>query len=352
MDDWLIIINRWRLYTKLKIMNKVYIKAINYYLPEQILTNDQISERFLEWSAEKVAKKVGITERHLSAENETAADMAYKAAEKLFAENPKVKEQVDFLLLCSQSVDYKLPSSSCILQDRLGLSKKCGAFDFNLGCSGYEYGLAVAKGLIVSGIANNILLLTAETYTKYIHPEDKGNQTIFGDAATASLISTEGFAEIGEFVLGTDGSGAKNLIVNTGGSRNPEKTGNQSIDENGNIQWDDNHFMDGGAVFNFTSDVVPPMVEGLLAKENMVQDDVDLWIFHQANKYMINYLRKLMMIDKDKFYIFMEKVGNTVSSTVPIAIAEAKKENKLHGKVLLAGFGVGLSWGATMINCE
>lgn len=352
MDDWLIIINRRRLYTKLKIVNKAYIKAINYYLPEQILTNDQISERFPEWSAEKVAKKVGIIVRHLSADNETATDMACKAAEKLFAENPKVKEQVDFLLLCSQSVDYKLPSSSCILQDRLGLSKKCGAFDFNLGCSGYEYGLAVAKGLIVSGIANNVLLLTAETYTKYIHPEDKGNQTIFGDAATASLISTEGFAEIGEFVLGTDGSGAKNLIVKTGGSRNSEKTGNQSIDENGNIQWDDYLFMDGGAVFNFTSDVVPPMIEGLLAKENMVQDDVDLWIFHQANKYMINYLRKLMMIDKDKFYIFMEKVGNTVSSTVPLAIAEAMKEDKLHGKVLLAGFGVGLSWGATMINCE
>lgn len=333
-------------------MNKAYIKAINYYLPKLVLTNDQIAERFPEWSAEKVAKKVGITERHLSAKDETATDMACKAAEKLFTENPGIKAQVDFLLLCSQSVDYKLPSSSCILQDRLGLSKKCGAFDFNLGCSGYEYGLAVAKGLIVSGIATNVLLLTAETYTKYIHPEDKGNQTIFGDAATATLISTDGFAEIGEFVLGTDGSGAKKLIVNTGGSRNPNKTGNQITDENGNVQWDDNLFMDGGAVFNFTSDVVPPMVEELLTKENMVQDDVDLWIFHQANKYMINYLRKMMMIDKDKFYIFMEKVGNTVSSTVPIAIVEAFKGDRLHGKVLLAGFGVGLSWGATMLSCE
>lgn len=333
-------------------MKKVYIKAINYYLPEQILTNDQIAERFPEWSAEKVAMKVGITERHLSASDETATDMAYNAAEKLFAENPVEREQIDFVLLCSQSVDYKLPSSSCLLQNRLDLPKKCGAFDFNLGCSGYEYGLAIAKGLIVGGIAKNILLLTAETYTKYIHPEDKGNQTIFGGAATATLISTDGFAEIGEFVLGTDGSGAKNLIVSTGGLRNPEKNGKQSIDENGNMKWDDNLFMDGGAVFNFTSDVVPPMVEELLAKESLSQDDVDLWIFHQANKYMINYLRKLMMIDKDKFYIFMEKVGNTVSSTVPIAIAEARKENRLHGKVLLAGFGVGLSWGATIIKCK
>ena len=333
-------------------MSKVYIKAIEYYLPEKVMTNEQISERFPEWSAEKVAKKVGISERHLSADDETAADMAYKAATKLFKTNHGVKEQVDFLLLCSQSVDYKLPSSSCILQNKLGLSTKCGAFDFNLGCSGYEYGLAVAKGLICSGIASNVLLLTAETYTKYIHPEDKGNQTIFGDAATASLISTEGFAEIGDFVLGTDGSGSDGLIVKTGGARCPEKTGKQSVDENGNIKWDDYLYMNGGAIFNFTSDVVPPMVEELLKKENLSQDDIDLWIFHQANKYMINYLRKMMTIDKDKFYVFMDKVGNTVSSTIPIAIYEAQKEGKLHGNVLLAGFGVGLSWGATILHCN
>lgn len=333
-------------------MNKAYIKAIDYYLPDKVLTNDQIAARFPEWSAEKVAKKVGITERHLSAEGETATDMAYKAAEKLLRSFPKERERIDFLLLCSQSVDYKLPSSSCVLQDKLGLNTSCGAFDFNLGCSGYEYGLAVAKGLIISGIANNVLLLTAETYTKYIHPEDKGNMTIFGDAATASLISTEGFAEIGEFVLGTDGTGAENLIVRTTGARNPKVTGNVSEDVNGNLCWDDHLYMNGGAIFDFTADAVPLMTEQLLMKENLVQDDVDLWIFHQANKYMINYLRKLMGIDKDKFYVFMEKVGNTVSSTVPIAIAEAQKEDKLHGTILLAGFGVGLSWGATIIRVK
>ena len=330
---------------------KAYIKAIEYYLPEKVLTNTEIAERFPEWSAEKVASKVGITERHISGDNETAADMACQAAEKLFKVKEGVRENVDFLLLCSQSVDYKLPSSSCILQNRLGLKTSCGAFDFNLGCSGYEYGLAVAKGLIVSGIAKNVLLLTAETYTKYIHPEDKGNMTIFGDAATASLISTDGFAEIGEFVLGTDGSGAENLIVKTKGARIPNVTGNKVEDENGNVQWDDNLYMDGKAIFDFTSEVVPAMTEELLKKENLKQDDIDLWVFHQANKYMINYLRKLMCIDKDKFYVFMDKVGNTVSSTIPIALTEAKKEGKLHGNVLLAGFGVGLSWGGTIIHC-
>ena len=328
---------------------KAYIQDIAYYLPTDILTNEQIAARFPEWSAEKVAGKVGITDRHIAADNETATDMAQKAAEQLFAQGVD-KSQIDFVLLCTQSPDYFLPSSACILQDKLGLSKDCGAFDFNLGCSGYEYGLAVAKGLIVAGIAKNILLLTAETYTKYIHPQDKGNMTIFGDGASATLVSTEGFAEIGEVVVGTDGSGAENLIVRTSAARNKALANNAAQDEDGNIVSDDHLYMHGGNVFNFTADVVPNMVEKLLSKSGLQQDDVDLWVFHQANKYMINYLRKLLDIDKEKFYIFMEKVGNTVSSTIPIALCEARKEDKLHGHVLLAGFGVGLSWGGVMLK--
>ena len=333
-------------------MVKAYIKAVDYYLPDRILTNEEIVRLFPQWSAEKVASKVGILERHIAADNETATDMAFKAAQKLFSNNSHLRESIDFILLCSQSVDYKLPSSSCILQHWLGVKKTCGALDFNLGCSGYEYGLAMAKGLIVSGVATNVLLLTAETYTKYIHPEDKGNLTIFGDAATATIVSTDGFGEIGEFELGTDGSGAEYLMVKTGGSRIVNRTGNVALDSNGNNKWDDNLYMDAGTNFNFTSDVVPTMVERQLEKEKISQDDIDLWIFHQANKYMINYLRKLMEIEKDKFFIYMEKVGNTVSSTIPIAITEALKQERLHGIVLLAGFGVGLSWGATVVRCK
>ena len=330
---------------------KAYIQDIAYYLPTAVLTNEQIAERFPEWSAEKVAGKVGITERHIAADNETATDMAQKAAEQLFAQGVD-KSQIDFVLLCTQSPDYFLPSSACILQDKLGLSKDCGAFDFNLGCSGYEYGLAVAKGLVVAGIAKNILLLTAETYTKYIHPQDKGNMTIFGDGASATLVSTEGFAEIGEVVVGTDGSGADNLIVRTSAARQKALANNAAQDEDGNIVSDDHLYMHGGNVFNFTADVVPDMVDKLLNKSGLQQDDVSLWVFHQANKYMINYLRKLLDIDKEKFYIFMEKVGNTVSSTIPIALCEARKEDKLHGNVLLAGFGVGLSWGGVMLKID
>lgn len=330
---------------------KAYINDIAYYLPNKVLTNEQIAVLFPEWSTEKIASKVGITERHIAADDETATDMAYHAAKRLFAQGVD-RSQIDFVLLCTQSSDYFLPSSACILQDRLGLRKNCGALDFNLGCSGYEYGLAVAKGLIITNIAQNILLLTSDTFTKYIHPLDKGCRTIFGDAATATLVSTAGFAEIGEVVVGTDGSGAENLIVRTKGARHRALANNEDIDEDGNLMSDDYLYMHGGNVFNFTADVVPDMVEKLLNKSGLQHDDINLWVFHQANKYMINYLRKLLDIDKEKFYIFMEKVGNTVSSTIPIALCEARKEDKLHGNVLLAGFGVGLSWGGVMLNAK
>ena len=331
---------------------KAYIKAISYYLPERIVTNEDLVKEFPEWSVDKIAKKIGVYERHVAAEDETAGDMGIRAAEKLFDEHGIDKSCIDFVLLCSQSPDFFLPSTACVIQDELGLSTKCGAFDFNLGCSGYEYGLAVAKGLIVAGVAKNILLLTAETYNKHIHPKDKGNRTIFGDAAAASLVSTEGFAEIGEFCLGTDGSGYDKLIHKTGGMRHYERMNDLHYNEDGIPISSDHLFMDGKAIFDFTSDIVPPMIEETLAKNQMKMEDIDLFVFHQANKYMINFLRKMLEIEKEKFYVFMENVGNTVSSTIPIALYEAQKEGKLKGNVLLAGFGVGLSYGATIIHCQ
>ena len=329
-----------------------YLQALAYYLPENTITNEQLVEVFPEWSVEKIAKKIGINKRHVAAEGETAGDMACKAAEKLFEEHGIDRSTIDFVLLCTQSPDYFLPSTSCIIQHRLGLSRQCGAFDFNLGCSGYEYGLAVAKGLIASKVSKNILLLTAETYNKHIHPKDKGNRTIFGDGASASLISSEGFAEIGDFVLGTDGSGYDKLIHKSGAMRQYQPLNDLVCDEDGSPVSSDYLYMDGRAIFDFTSDVVPAMVEELLSKSKMTMTDIDLFVFHQANKYMINFLRKLMEIDKEKFYVFMEDVGNTVSSTIPIALYEAQKEDRLHGNILLAGFGVGLSYGATILKCK
>lgn len=328
---------------------KVFIKEIAYHLPERIVTNEELVKEFPEWSVEKIADKVGVNERRVVVE-ETATDLAVCASEKLFSKGTVQKEDVDFVLFCTQSPDYKLPSSACIIQDKLGLSTKCGAFDFNLGCSGYEYGLAVAKGLIVAGIAKNVLLLTGETYNKYIHKRDKGNRTIFGDGASATVISTEGFAEIGEFSLGTDGSGASNLIVKTSGARFPEKLNDLTFDEGGNPVSSDHLFMDGQEIFMFTLMKVPKMVKEVLAKNELQKEDVSLFVFHQANKYMLEHLRKKLKIEEEQFFVDMEKIGNTVSSTVPIAICDALNQGKLKGNVLLAGFGVGLSWGATVLK--
>jgi 3-oxoacyl-[acyl-carrier-protein] synthase-3 len=204
----------------------------------------------------------------------------------------------------------------------------------------------------VSGIAQNVLLLTAETYSKHIHPRDKGNRTIFGDAATACLISSEGFAEIGNFSLGTDGRGAENLIIKRGALRQPEAKGDSDTDENNNLKSSDYLYMNGGEIFNFTADAVPVLVNKVLQKNHLTLEDIRLFVFHQANRYMMNYLRKLIGIDPDKFYIYLENVGNTVSSTIPIALSEARREGKLAGNVLLAGFGVGYSWGGVSLNIE
>lgn len=330
-----------------------YIKAIAYYLPERKLTNEELVVEFPEWSVEKIANKVGVNTRHVVSENETAADMAIKAAERLFEENPVVnKGDIDYILFCTQSPDYHLPTSACIIQNALGLRTDMGALDFNLGCSGYVYGLSLAKGLIAGGIAKNVLLLTGETYSKYLHPKDKGNRTIFGDAATATIVSTEGWTEIGNFALGTDGSGVENLIVKTGCARNSQLMDDLVVDENGNPVSSDYLFMNGAKIFTFTQKNVPIVVKQTLANNNLEMNDVNLFILHQANSYMLEFLRKKMKIDSDKFMWYMSEVGNTVSNSVPIAMYEAKKENRLHGNVLLCGFGVGYSWGGVIIKAE
>jgi 3-oxoacyl-[acyl-carrier-protein] synthase-3 len=330
---------------------KAYIKAIDYYLPEKILTNEDLVRDFPEWTVEKISSKLGINQRHIAGASETAVDLAIEAARKLFNQGIE-KTSIDYLLFCTQSPDYFLPASACIIQDTLGLSKNSGALDFNQGCSGYIYGLSLAKGLIAAGIAMNVLLLTAETYTKRLYPKDRGNRTIFGDGASATLIATEGFAEIGEFCLGTDGSGAEHLIIKTGGARNPEKSNKVEFDDNNNPVSSDHIYMNGGEIFSFTLSVVPQLVADTLARNKIQKEDIDLFIFHQANQYMLDFLRKNLNIDKEKFYLYLSEIGNTVSSTIPIAICAALKSGVLRRgmKTLLASFGVGLSWGGCVLK--
>ena len=330
---------------------KPYIKALTYALPKKALTNEQLVEEFSEWSVDKIANKVGIHTRHIADENETAADLAVRAAEKLFATETNInKNDIDFVLFCTQSPDYFLPTSACLIQDKLGLPTTCGALDFNLGCSGYIYGLSLAKGLIMGGIAKNVLFLTGETYTKHLHPKDKGNRTIFGDAGSATLISTEGFAEIGNFSLGTDGKGAENLIVKTGAFRHKSSLNDLKFDEKANPIASDYLFMNGSEIFNFTIDVVPSLVNDTLNKNQLSKENIDGYVFHQANAFMLNFLRKKLKVEEEQFHYYMSEVGNTVSATIPIVLCEKLKENKLKGNLLLAGFGVGYSWGGCILK--
>ncbi len=332
------------------------VLAIEYYLPEGVLTSEALAREYPEWSISKIEAKTGISARHIAAKNETSGDLAFYAATRLFGSGACTPESIDFLLLCTQSPDYFLPTTACLLQHRLGLRTSVGALDFNLGCSGYIYGLGLAKGLIETGQAERVLLITAETYSKFIHPRDKSVRTIFGDAAAATLVASSGgdLAAIGPFLYGTDGSGGGNLIVPTGGLRR-ERTPETSVDATdaaGNVRSADNLFMDGAEIFSFTLDSVPKAVDGVLRKAGLGLDEIDLVVMHQANAHMLEHLRKKLAIPTGKFFVALRLFGNTVSSTIPIALVEAAREGVLKpgGRVLLVGFGVGYSWGATLIR--
>lgn len=330
---------------------KAYIKAISYYLPEKILDNHQIAEEFPEWSVEKIDKKIGIRQRHVTVDGETASDLAVCAAEKLFTANSFDRSTIDYLIFVTQSADYHLPTTACLIQTRLGLSKNLTAIDVNLGCSGFVTGLSLAKAVIVSGQAKNVLLLTAETYSKYMHEKDKSNRTIFGDGAAATLIGKEGIAEIGEFVIGTDGRGAENLIVKSGGARHPQPLNDLSFDDYGNPHCSDNLYMDGPAILNYSLESIPQLVRDVLVKNNVTMEDIDLHVYHQANSFLANLERRKLKIPQEKYYCNIENVGNTVSSTIPIGLCLALEDGSLKPgmKVLSVAQGLGYTWGGMVL---
>jgi 3-oxoacyl-[acyl-carrier-protein] synthase-3 len=333
---------------------KAFIESIHFALPEAVLDNDQLARDFPEWSAEKIYAKTGIRRRHIASEHECASDLAVQAATMLLEEEGRERSRIDFLLNCTQTPDYLLPTTACILQNRLGLPRSCGALDYNLGCSGYIYGLGLAKALIESGQAKNVLLLTADTYSRLIHPRDKSVRTLFGDAATATLIRADRRETlVGPFIYGTDGSGAENLIIPTGGMRRPHVPNAEVVsDDSGNSRTVNELRQNGAEIFNFTLRVVPEAVSTLLEKAGIGIKDVDLFVFHQANGFILEHLRKKLDVPSEKFLLALENVGNTVSSSIPIALREAMDSGRLASGslVMLVGFGVGYSWGSTLIR--
>lgn len=314
---------------------------IGTYLPKKVLSNEDLE--YLGWSTKKIFVKTGISQRHVTIENETALDLAYQACEDLFSKYEINRKEVDYILYCTQSPDYNLPNNVSILHKRLNLLNTVPTLEYNQGCSGYIYGLSLAKALINSNLASNILLVTTDTYTKYIDNQDRANKTIFGDGATATLFTKNETDKFGEFIFGTDGNGSCNLCVNNSGLSREKLT---------TEGFENRLFMNGSEIFNFTLEAVPISIEKVLEKNNIKFEEIDYFLFHQANDFMLEHLREKLNIPKEKFPKFIENTGNTVSSTIPFLINDLNEKQilKKGDKLLLIGFGVGYSWGTTIIE--
>jgi len=315
---------------------------IAVHLPEFVETNEMLAEQYPRWDLDLIAEKTGIQQRHIAAPEQTASDLAVLAAEKLISEQQIDRNEIDFVLLCTQTPDYPLPTTSCLIQDRLQLATRCGALDFNLGCSGYVYGLALADGLIQSGAAKKILLLTAETYSKYIDPEDRSLRTIFGDGATATLLTSVEERSLWGFQFGSDGSGGDMLLVADGGGR-PEE---DAIKPRHRKRWKSRLYMDGPSLINFTVEAIPHLVQEILDKNNLEDQDISHYLFHQATWKMLDQLRHRMNVDEQRLPIELADIGNTVSCTIPILIDRMRSRGSWRAEStnMLVGFGVGLSW--------
>lgn len=329
------------------------VRAISVYLPEGILDNAELVRQFGTWTENKIYGKTGVSERRVVGD-EKVSDLAAAAGERLFEEHGIDRSSIDFLLLCTECPDYFLPATACIVQNRLGLRKDAGALDYNLGCSGFVYGLALAKGLVLGGVARRVLLITAETITRTIHPQDKSTRTLFGDAAAATLVEASAERGIGEFVLGTDGSGAERLIIPAGAWARPSSPETRVETKNkwGNVRTPESLYMDGPEILKFSMEVAPGCMNDTLERNGTSLEGLRLVVLHQASHMMLVKLRELLSIPEEKFVFNIEKYGNTVSSTIPIALYDSMKSGRL-GKgdsVLVMGFGVGLSWGGTVLH--
>ncbi len=325
------------------------ISKIEYEFPKNRVSNSQLALEFPDYDFGSFEKKIGIKNRYIADENETSISLGVSAAQKLFHKLSLNVKEIDFVIFCSQTHDYILPQSSTIIQDKLNLRNDIGTIDINHGCSGYIYGLSLAKSLINSENIRKILFITSDTYSKYIHQKDRSLRSIFGDGASATLIEYTDEISIENFVFGTDGSGAKDLMIQNGGTKFKKTLNPELLEYGTNNYYTKNCIhMNGPKIFQFTIKAIPKALKSLLIANNKSIDEIDYFIFHQANQFMLETLRKISGIPKEKFIIDMKDYGNTVSSTIPIALSKLLvKENKTF---LLLGFGVGLSFAGTVIK--
>ena len=332
----------------------IKINKIEYYLPENLITNEDLQMSNPGWDMLKTAEKSGVYKRYIASENETALDLACKACDKLFRDDQISKKSIDGIIFCTQSPDYIMPSNAFLIHKYLNLNQSVFAFDYNLACSGFIYGLAMSQGFISTSLANNILLINADTYSKFLHPGDRSTRTLFGDGASACLISKEDTAGIIDIMLASSGKHFESFYIPSGGCRIPksEKTSMEEKDISGNVHTSENIYMNGFGVWKFIASTVPKQIKEIIMRNNFKVSDIDLYVFHQASKLTIDSLVKALKIDPTKVFSNIANVGNLVSASIPVALKDAEETGKLKrgDLILLSGFGVGLSWGTTILR--
>ena len=332
----------------------MYIKHCEYYLPDKIVSNKEMAIEHPNWDVEKIASKSGVLNRHISKPSETAFDLAIKATHKLFENNEIETFQISGIIFCTQSPDYIMPQNSFLVHKYFNFSQDVWSFDYSLACSGFIVGLSIAKGMIETGLAENVLLITSETYSKYINPNDRSTNILFGDGAAATVISKSDIDSIIDIKISSNGAKFETFYIPAGGSKMPkdEKTCINIKDKSGNIKSLEDIHMNGFAVWQFISKNVSEQILKLLSKNNLKPEDIDLFVFHQASKMTLESLIKMLKIDPKKSYTNIENLGNTVSASIPIALKDAVDEGKLKrgDLILLSGFGVGLSWGSIIMR--
>lgn len=332
------------------------VLGLSAAVPRQVIDNYSYTEHFPADDVNDIIEKIGVKTRRF-ADNETcSSDLCYAAAEKLLCDMDVDRSEIDLLLFVSQTPDYRMPATSIILQHRLGLPDTTVAFDISIGCSGFIYGLTVSFAMLQQKGFRKVLLLDGETRSKVYSAKDRKTAFLFGDAGVAALIGKNNNFKESYFSIHSDGSRESMIKINAGGYRNPssaETVKEQVVDEFGNIRSEEQGYMNGADVFNFLIREVPKDVHGLLEHCNVDKSSVDYFVFHQANSYMNNYLAKKLKLDESKVPMSIEKFGNTSSVSIPLTIVSELKDN-LEGskKLLLCGFGVGLSWATAIINVE
>lgn len=331
------------------------IKYISEFFPKVEYTNDDFFKEFPQLEKQKKSlEKIGVEKRHIISKSETSLDLAINAAKKLLEEHPIKPNDIDFIIFCSLEFDYALPSTAAVFQDKLGLSKNIGAIDLVSSCTGFIHSLSVAKGLMETNEHKNILMLFPSSLTKEFHQKDYNSKFIFGDGATAVLLDNKKENSIGQFVFGTDGSRKDYIIIKDGRGRNPinKSSYTENINEYGNVSCNANFYMNGTGVFLFGIKTIPKLIEEILFKNDKTIDEIDYFVLHQANEFLLDSIRKKANIPKEKFIIHLKDTGNTVASTIPLALNSLmKKDKNLSGKsVLIAAFGTGLTWGGTIVK--